>query len=602
MGIFFREDWKLLKKGGRNMFLFEISYKMIATAIIYPLVILLMNLGIKMVGVRYLTNEYIVKVITNPLVIIVLVCAFLTIAFYSLYEMIFISSCYEFKNRSRRLTLFQTAHMSWKIFTKVFKLKNLILVPFTLISVLAINIVVILNLIISGTTNNLWVSYVIKCSWKSWIAFIFVLLLIYIPVVLGCFAVNIFILEDKSFHICFRKSFQLVKKNIFRIFGTIVIYNIAIVLVIIMLYAILSVILIAGVKILDMAYIGSTVYLSALRIFRNGIKIFLVFISVPASYTLICRLFYRICKDNKHNPLPNELVEKNPKRNRIILFIFVVVAITLNITYVVMAFNKNPFDKVAILSDIKITAHRGSSLKAPENTIAAFEKAIEDMADYVELDVQQTKDGAIIVMHDPNVYRTTGVNGFVWEMTLDQIKELDAGSFFSQQYVGEKVPTLDEVIKFTKGKTKLNIEIKPSGHDTDLAENVVNIIKDNNFTQDCIITSFDYATLKKVKEIDNDIEVGYILSVAYGNFYNMDDIDFFSVNASFLSKITVDAIHNAGKQVHAWTVDNAVSIKNLANKGVDNIITDVPIAAKEVIYSRNTSETLINMIKYVFSN
>jgi len=82
----------------------------------------------------------------------------------------------------------------------------------------------------------------------------------------------------------------------------------------------------------------------------------------------------------------------------------------------------------------------------------------------------------------------------------------------------------------------------------------------------------------------------------------MDDVDFFSVNASFLSKITVDAIHNAGKQVHAWTVDNTVSIKNLANKGVDNIITDVPIAAKEVIYSRNTSETLINMIKYVFSN
>jgi len=478
----------------------------------------------------------------------------------------------------------------------------LIIIPFTMISVLAINIVVIVNLIISGTTNNLWASYVLRCSWKSWIIFAVVLLLIYIPVVFGFFAVNIFILEDESFKVCFRKSFYLVKKNIFRIFGTIVMYNIAIVFVIILLYAILSVILIAGVKILDMAYAGSTVYLSALRIFRNGIKIFLVFVSVPASYTLICRLYYKICKDNKHNYLPDELAEKKPKRNRVVLFIVVVVAIILNITYVVMAFNKNPFDKVAILSDIKITAHRGSSLKAPENTIASFKQAIEDMADYIELDVQQTKDGAIIVMHDPNVYRTTGVNNFVWEMTLDQVEELDAGSFFSQQFAGEKVPTLDEVIKFVKGKTKLNIEIKPSGHDTELAQSVVDIIKDNNFTQDCIITSFDYSTLKEVKKIDKDIEVGYILSVAYGNFYNMDDIDFFSVNASFLSKITVDAIHNAGKQVHAWTVDNTVSIKNLANKGVDNIITDVPIAAKDVIYSRNTSETLINMIKYVFSN
>jgi len=602
MGRFFREDWKLLKKGGRNMFLFEISYKMIAVAIIYPLVILMMNLAIKMIGVRYLTNEYIVKVITNPLVIFALVCSFLLVALYVLYEMIYISSCYEFKKKQHRLSLFQVAHISWKIFSKVFKFKNWILIPFTLISVLAINIVVILNLVMSGTTNNLWASYVLKCSWKSWVIFAFVSLLIYIPVVLGCFTVNFFMKEDESFKACFRKSFRIVKKNIFRIFGTIVIYNIVIVLVIILLYAILSVILIAGVKLLDMAYMGSAVYLSTLRIFRNGVKIFLVLISVPASYTLLCRLYNKIGKDDKHNTLPNELVENKPKRNRIILVILVFVAITLNITYVVMAFNKNPFDKVAILSDIKITAHRGSSLKAPENTMAAFEKAIEDMADYIELDVQQTQDGAIIVMHDPSVYRTTGVNRYVWEMTLEQIEELDAGSFFSQQYAGEKVPTLDEVIKLAKGKTKLNIEIKPSGHDTDLAESVVNIIKDNNFTQDCIITSFDYSTLKKVKEIDKDIEVGYILSVAYGNFYNMDDIDFFSVNASFLSKITVDAIHNAGKQVHAWTVDNTVSIKNLANKGVDNIITDVPIAAKEVIYSRNTSETLINMIKYVFSN
>jgi len=602
MGRFFREDWKLLKKGGRNMFLFEISYKMIAVAVVYPLVILLMNFAIKMVVVRYLTNEYIIKVITNPIVIFALVCSFLTIAVYSLYEMIFISSCYEFKKKRHRVSLVQTAHMSWKIFSKVFKFKNWILIPFTLISLLAINIVAILNLIVSGTTNNLWASYVMKCSWKSWVIIIFVSLLIYIPSILGCFAVNIFMLEDENFKVCYKKSFQIVKKNIFRIFGTIVIYNIAIVFVIILLYAILSVILIAGVRILDMAYIGSAVYLSALRIFRNGVKMFLVFISVPASYTVICRLYYKICKENKHNRLPNVLVEKKPKRNKIVLVILVVMAITLNITYVVMAFNKNPFDKVAILSDIKITAHRGSSLKAPENTLAAFEKAIEDMADYIELDVQQTKDGAIIVMHDPNVYRTTGVNNFVWEMTLQQVKELDAGSFFSQEYAGEKVPTLNEVIKLVKGKTKLNIEIKPSGHDSDLAESVVKIIEDNNFSQDCIVTSFDYTTLKKVKEINKDIEVGYILSVAYGNFYNMDDVDFFSVNASFLSKITVDAIHNAGKQVHAWTVDNTVSIKNLANKGVDNIITDVPIAAKEVIYSRNTSETLINMIKYVFSN
>lgn len=602
MGKFFGEDWKLLKNGGRNMFLFEISYKMIATAIVYPLAILLLILAIKIVGVRYLTNEYIIKVFTNPLVIFILVCAFLITAFYFLYEMIYISSCYKFKKQKCSLSLIEIAHRSWIIFLRIFKRKNYMMIPFSLFSSLAINMVILVNIFISGTTKNLWDSCIMKYSWKVYLVLILLNILIYIPVIMGCFTVNIFIIEGKDFKESYKKSTTIVKKNIVRTFGTLVIYNITVVFVIVFMYAILSVILIAGVKILDMAYIGSAVYLSALRIFRNGIKIFLVYIAVPASYTLQSRMYYKICKGDINNTKADEFTEKHPRRNRIVISTLLVLAILLNTTYVIKAFNKNPFDKVAILSEIKITAHRGSSLNAPENTMAAFQKAIDEMADYIELDVQQTKDGAVIVMHDSNVSRTTGVDKYVWEMTLDEIKELDAGSLFSNAYVGEKVPTLGEVIKLVKGKVKLNIEIKPSSHDTDLAESVVKILKDNNFTNDCIITSFDYTTLKKVKELDNEIDVGYILSVAYGNFYNMDDVDFFSVNASFLSKVTVDAIHNAGKQVHAWTVNNSVSIKNLANKGVDNIITDVPIAAKEVIYSRNTSETLINMIKYVFSN
>ena len=81
----------------------------------------------------------------------------------------------------------------------------------------------------------------------------------------------------------------------------------------------------------------------------------------------------------------------------------------------------------------------------------------------------------------------------------------------------------------------------------------------------------------------------------------MEDVDFFSVNAAFLTKRLVDAIHNSGKQIHAWTVNNQSSIKNLSNKGVDNIITDDPVLARETVYSRNTSETIVNMAKYVFN-
>lgn len=597
---FFKDGWKLLINGGRNMLLFEILYKMIAVAAFYPLAILLINFAVKIAGVRYLTNEYIAKVITDPLVIIVLICAFLVIGTYILYEMIFISSCYEFKKNNKKVTLYENLISSSRILSRILNRKNWIMAPFTVISVLAINISGILNLIINTTTKNMIISFLVKRPWQISALVIAGVILIYIPIILGSFVMNAFILEDMSFRDSYKKSCKIVKKHVFRIFFSIVLYNVAVIVCVLVMYLVLSVFLVVGVKILDMAYIGSAVYLSSIRIIRSGVKIVLMLISVPVSYTMLSRIYYK-CDEDENHLEPVSQKEKRPLMNRVVCLTVFFLAMVLNTTYVVLAFNKNPFDKVAILNDIKVTAHRGSSIEAPENTLSAFSKAIDEMADYIEFDVQQTSDGEIIVMHDQNVYRTTGVDKNVWEMTLAEISELDAGSHFSTEYSGEKVPTFEEVLKLAKGKIDLNIEIKPSGHDNGIAQKVLELVEKYDFEEHCVITSADYTTLQEVKSLNPDIPVGYILSLAYGNFYNMSDIDFFSVNASFLSKITVDSIHNSGKEVHAWTVNNGVSIKNLANKGVDNIITDEPITAQEVIYSRNTSETLVNMIKYVFS-
>ena len=152
-----------------------------------------------------------------------------------------------------------------------------------------------------------------------------------------------------------------------------------------------------------------------------------------------------------------------------------------------------------------------------------------------------------------------------------------------------------------QGKIKLNIEMKPAGNEDKLARNTVRLIEKYHMENDCIITSFSNSALMAVKAYNSNIKVGYILSVAYGDFYDMKDIDFFSVNAAFLSKRTIDAIHNSGKQVYAWTVNNKDSIKSLTNKGVDGIITDKPVLARETIYSRDTSDTIVNMIRYVFN-
>ena len=104
----------------------------------------------------------------------------------------------------------------------------------------------------------------------------------------------------------------------------------------------------------------------------------------------------------------------------------------------------------------------GGLQQRPENTMAAFQKAIDDMADYIELDVQLTSDGEVIVMHDSNAYRTTGVDENIVNMTYKEVRRLDAGSWYSDEYKGEKVPGLREVLELAQGKIKLNIELKPA--------------------------------------------------------------------------------------------------------------------------------------------
>lgn len=595
-----KEDFWLLKSGGRHIFIFELTYKLVATALVYPLALLLMNLALSVSGVRYLTNEQILKLLASPFVWLLILVLIIAFVLYCTYEMSFLSACYELRRQNCRASIIETGLTALHRMKKLLKWRNIPLAFFYFISILAVNVTILCNVLFSENMLNLFRTYVLYGSWTVKLILIAVLLVIYAAVILGVYSFNIFVLEGLNFRQAFQKSRKMVLSHFTGTFFSLVAYNLFVLVLIGIFYGLISVVLVVGVKLLDMAYMGSAVYLSVLRYIRTGTKLFLVFIAIPASYTVISRRYYKYASMADVEYAAIRIRDRYFKPNRMIYFILLFGSVALNITYAVRSFNKNPFERIAIFHETKITAHRGASLDAPENTLAAFSKALEGMADYIELDVQMTADGHIVVMHDANAYRTTGVNRQIRDMTLAEVKMLDAGAYFGEEYAGEKVPTLREVFELVQGKAMLNIEIKSSG-DLSIADKVVELVREYDAQDRYVITSFEYNLLKRVKELEPDIQVGYILSVAYGDFYSMNDIDFFSMNASFLSKRLVDAIHNSGKQVHVWTVNKETSIKNLTNKGVDNIITDDPVLARETIYSRNTSETLVNMVKYVFN-
>ena len=257
------------------------------------------------------------------------------------------------------------------------------------------------------------------------------------------------------------------------------------------------------------------------------------------------------------------------------------VAGTAAVTYVLV-------EQIDVEDRVAVTAHRGSSRTAPENTVAAVEAAIRQGADYAEIDVQETADGVIVVFHDADLKRITGVQKNIWEVTYDEIKVLDAGSWgswFSSEFQGEPIPTLQQVIDAARGRIRLNIEIKPHGHEEKLVERIVAIVAENDFQSECVLSSLDYPSVMKAKQLDERLQVGHVVTMAIGNVAKLD-VDFLSLNQEKVTSGYVRSLHRAGKQVHVWTVNDRHRMSTLVDLGVDNIITDDPETLLAVLKQR----------------
>ncbi len=230
-----------------------------------------------------------------------------------------------------------------------------------------------------------------------------------------------------------------------------------------------------------------------------------------------------------------------------------------------------------------VSGHRGASGLAPENTLAAVRKAMELGATMTEIDVHLTKDGRVVLMHDDSLHRTTDGKGLVVEKSLHEIKTLDAGSWFDKAYAQEPVPTLDEVMDLVRDKMKLNIEIKISGLEPDIAERTIAVIRENEFSDQCMITSFDHSTVEKVKALAPDIRTGWIFSKIpgpeiFGGTWEVLSVNYKSVTPEFMENARA-----VNKQVYVWTVNKPDIMKSMIQLGVDAILTDYPDRLIEVL-------------------
>lgn len=234
---------------------------------------------------------------------------------------------------------------------------------------------------------------------------------------------------------------------------------------------------------------------------------------------------------------------------------------------------------------VAVIAHRGFSGKAPENTMSSFIKAVESGADMIELDVTLSKDGEVVVIHDKTLNRTTNTKGKVLDFNLEELKKLDAGSWFSKDFKNEKIPTLEEVLNYTKDKILVNIEIKKYSvkrlkkYDG-IEEKVVNLVKKYEMEDKVLISSFNKIALKRVNEFNPNIKTALLYRLRISNRIIKTGLknSFYSFNQGkrlFTKKGFALASKN-GFRVNIYTINSEKELKKFVDIGVNGIITNYP--------------------------
>jgi len=248
----------------------------------------------------------------------------------------------------------------------------------------------------------------------------------------------------------------------------------------------------------------------------------------------------------------------------------------------------------AVPSHLSLQGHRGAAALAPENTLASFRKAIELGADAVEMDLQATRDGVVVIIHDDTVDRTTDGHGRVTDLGLAEIKRLDAGVKFGPAFRGERIPTLREVIDLVKtsGKDRfrLNLEIKfaegREGQPADLEERILQVLRETDFLGRVTVQSFHHPSPAKMKTLAPSIPTGLLVGqrrqpndpVAAVRQYHAD---YYAPHYSLVTAELLGALHRAGIPVVTWTVNDPADMRRLIEMGVgtvpgDGIISDYP--------------------------
>lgn len=583
---------------------FEMLFKLLSIMIFMPLFVHTFSFIMQITGFNYLTIENIGVFLTNPATLIMLFILLFLMMLYTMFDIATVITILDTSYHKKKIKIVDAVRISLKKCRNLFHVKNIPLAFLVLFLIPFLNIGLSSNVINTIKIPEFIMDFIIK-NQTLLDFFIIVVFGLVLLLLRWMYVLHYFVIENVSFKEARKKSIELSKNNHLKdlVALTLIQIGIMILYVIIVMIEILIIMLIN--KVFAHILILKSITATIIWIFIALSILLVTVLSTPISYAIISVLFYfhKLKKKEKIVGIAvpnNEIAKKSNNRLKKIFAGIWVVAFILATGYTYGIYKGKYNLNIEYIRTLEVTAHRGASIDYPENTMSAFLGAKDLGADWIELDVQETKDGQIIVLHDTNLKRTTGVNKDTWKVTYDEIKDLDVGSHLDKKFNKERIPLLQEVIEWAKeNNMKLNIELKPTGYEKDLEKSVVDIIKKYDYVDDCVVTSQVYHVLQNVKAYDKTIHTVYVMSLAFGDIISFKDADAFSIEATSITSSLVSKVHKEGKQIYAWTVNTEDNINKMIDLKVDNIITDNISLAKKTIYRSKTSNVVNEYIKTI---
>ena len=571
-------------KNWSTLLCFEILYKIIGVSLMGNITEGLLNAILKTGNVAFISQENIGSVISRPLTIVMLLGGLLIFTYYVYFEIAALLICCEAGWRGEHLTVWALWKQAFLRSLRVFHYKNLPVV-LALLPVIGLSVFPLTNSLLKGFRIPEFIMDFIQNNFLMLTVFVLVLTLLNVLLFFTLFSFPAVILKGDHFIGSWRQNARLMKKKKWKtalwllacILAFLLVAFIGFVMMVLILWGVCRLEAFpAGEKSLFEFYYLKWSAMGAVALSMLG--------SVALSSTVIT-LYHDDQGDIQPQPQKKKPTVKSVLRRT--------VAIAATLAMLAVYSETELGGNIVYPTDGKteIVAHRAGAVFAPENTLAALREAVAAGADMADIDVPQTRDGALVILHDANLKRTTGLDANIWEVDEKTVRDLDAGTSFSSEFRGEPVPTLMEMLEASQNRIQLMIELKSTGHEHGLVEKTVEQIRSVHMEQSCIIASMDQELLKESKKLAPEIRTVYITALLYSDLYDLDYADGYSVETTSLTSVMLIQAHLEGKKVYAWTANKEKNIKKILRIGADGLVADNPELAR--YYQDSAGENML---------